>query len=165
MREAQEKALIEQAGQETDATRQKELLAEAEKWGEGGVYRVAAHTAVGALAGGVPGALGAGTSAAAVKKLGDAIDALGLPEPVRQALIAAAGTTVGAVTGGATGATAAFNQTVNNYLNHEQMKRLRADLAACKGDHACIRERFSTGSASSASKARRRGTAAPAASA
>ena len=68
--QAQEKALIEQAGQETDATRQKALLAEAEKWGEGGVYRVAAHTAVGALAGGVPGALGAGTSAAAVPKTG-----------------------------------------------------------------------------------------------
>ena len=97
---------------------------------EGGVYRVAAHTAAGALAGGVPGALGAGTSAAAVPIMAKAIDQMGLPEPVRQALIATAGTLTGAVVGGASGAAAALNQTTNNYLEHEQIERFKAQLRA-----------------------------------
>ena len=42
---------------------------EAERWSEGGIYRVALHTAVGALGGGVDGALGAGTVAAAAPLL------------------------------------------------------------------------------------------------
>ncbi len=122
--EAQEKALIEQAAQEPDATRQAALLAEAEKWDEGGIYRVAAHTVVGALAGGAPGALGAGTSAAVVpKELGDAIDA------ARPARAAAPGADRGGGHARRRGhgrrhgsGRCASTRPINNYLNHEQIE-------------------------------------------
>ncbi|MBT2323169.1 hypothetical protein J7E62_12525 [Variovorax paradoxus] len=59
---------------------------EAAKWAEGGEYRVALHTAAGALSGGVTGAIGAGASAALMPRLGETIAEMGLPTPVAQAL-------------------------------------------------------------------------------
>jgi hypothetical protein len=133
------KAVGDYAGKRADELRAQGQEEEARKWDEGGAYRVAAHIAVGGLSGGLEGALGSGSSAAAVPHLAEAINAAGLPEPVRQAVIAAAGTAVGALTGGTTGATTGFNQTANNYLRHEEAAR-RAQLMeqklACK-DAAC----------------------------
>ncbi|WP_215407187.1 hypothetical protein [Janthinobacterium sp. JC611] len=110
-------------------------LAEAAKWEEGGVYRVAAHTAAGALAGGVGGALGAGASAAAMPKIGEMIDGMDLPEPVKQALGAAAATSIGAAAGGVAGAATAFNTDVNNRMLHpgdRQKAKALAELSKGK---------------------------------
>ncbi|MFN3417690.1 MAG: hemagglutinin repeat-containing protein [Caldimonas sp.] len=133
------KAVGDYATNKARELRQQGNEEEARKWDEGGAYRVAAHIAVGGLSGGLEGALGSGSSAAAVPHLAEAINAAGLPEPVRQAVVAAAGTAVGALTGDTTGATTGFNQTANNYLRHEEAAR-RAQLMeqklACK-DAAC----------------------------
>jgi filamentous hemagglutinin len=115
------------------------LLADYDNWKEGGAYRVAAHTAVGALAGGAGGALGSGTTAATMPTVADAINDLKLPEPVRQAVIAATGTVIGATVGGTAGAVSGFNQTTNNYLTHDEASRrakLMAQRLQCK-DQSC----------------------------
>ena len=108
-----------------------ELLQDYENWKEGGAYRVAAHGAVGALSGNLQGALGAAASAAAVPEISDAVNDIGLPDPLRKSLIALAGTAVGAVAGGDAGAAAGFNQTTNNYLKHEEAFRMRALVQKC----------------------------------
>ncbi|MFX1682666.1 hemagglutinin repeat-containing protein [Mitsuaria sp. CC2] len=123
---------------------------EAAKYAEGGVYRVAAHAALGALGGGVAGGVGAGVSASAVKAIDDAVKGLGLSEEAQQLVIAATGTAVGAVVGGGNGAAMAGNQVVNNYLNHKRPSLMRlsekeqyeAAAADCaKGDQsACSRQ-------------------------
>ena len=82
---------------------------EAAKWDEGGVYRVAAHTAAGALSGGIAGAVGAASSATLMPMIGKQIDAMDLPDPVKQALGAATAAAIGAATGGTAGAATAFN--------------------------------------------------------
>jgi filamentous hemagglutinin len=64
-------------------------------WSEGGSARVALHTAVGALTGGTAGAVGAGTSQAAIDEIGQAIKNTDLPVELKQALVAVAGTAVG----------------------------------------------------------------------
>jgi filamentous hemagglutinin len=57
------------ASEAGDTARAQELKDEAGKWAEGGIYRVAAHAAVGGLSGGVDGALGAGVAAQAAPLL------------------------------------------------------------------------------------------------
>jgi len=111
---------------------------EAKKYEEGGVYRVAAHAALGALGGGVAGGVGAGVSASAVKAIDDAVKGLGLSEEAQQLVVAAAGTAVGAV-GGGNGAAMAGNQVVNNYLNHKELELKRKQLEECKGDSNCTK--------------------------
>ncbi|WP_431256233.1 hemagglutinin repeat-containing protein [Roseateles chitinivorans] len=123
---------------------------EAAKYAEGGVYRVAAHAALGALGGGLAGGVGAGASAKAVTAIDDAVKGLGLSEEAHQLVIAAAGTAVGAVVGGGDGAAMAGNQVVNNYLNHKRSNPMRlsekeqyevAAEACGKGDQsACKRQ-------------------------
>jgi filamentous hemagglutinin len=115
-----------------------EVLSDYENWKEGGQYRVAAHAAVGGLSGNLQGALGAAASAAAVPGVAEAIDKMGLPEPLRKSVIALAGTAVGAAVGGGSGAAAAFNQTTNNYLKHEELQKKKKELAECK-DEKCRR--------------------------
>ena len=93
--------------------------AEADKWDEGGVYRVAAHIAVGGLGGGVAGAVSAGSSAALMPDIGKAIDQMDLPDPVKQAVGMAAAGAIGAVSSGSVvGAATAFNTDVNNRQLH-----------------------------------------------
>lgn len=102
---------------------------EARRWDEGGEYRVALHGGVGALTGGSAGALGAGTSAALVPVVGEAIAGMNLAEPVRQGLTTVAGTLIGAATGGADGAAAAFNQTALNYVSHSPFAQVRRTVS------------------------------------
>ncbi len=113
---------------------------EAEKYEEGGVYRVAAHAALGALGGGLAGGVGAGASAAAIPTIKEVVSGLGLPEDAKQLVIAATDTAIGAAVGGSTGAIAAGNQVVNNYLSHQQWDALAKEKAACKGDAKCEKE-------------------------
>ncbi|MBF8176528.1 hemagglutinin repeat-containing protein [Herminiimonas contaminans] len=102
-----------------------ELNAEAEKWNEGGIYRVGLHTVVGGVSGGAGGALGAGFSAELIPEIAKSIDALDIPVDAKQALITLAGAAVGSTVGGAAGAATGLNQTVNNYLNHVRPKMLQ----------------------------------------
>ncbi|MGE0350434.1 hemagglutinin repeat-containing protein [Hydrogenophaga sp.] len=99
--------------------------AEARKWDEGGEYRVAMHTAIGALGGGVAGAVGAGAGAAVIPTIGEAIAGMNLPEPVRQGLTQVAGAVVGSATGGTAGTAASLNQTALNYVSHSPYARVR----------------------------------------
>ncbi len=113
---------------------------EAEKYEEGGVYRVAAHAALGALGGGLAGGVGAGASAKAVPTIKDAVEGLGLSDDAKQLVIAATGTAIGAAVGGGTGAATAGNQVVNNYLNHReaaQLEAAREKLQKCGNDTQC----------------------------
>ncbi|WP_211465745.1 hemagglutinin repeat-containing protein [Collimonas silvisoli] len=64
-------ALKEQARTESDPDKQAALLADAKDWGENGKWRIALHSAAGALSGGVAGALGAGATASAATLLTD----------------------------------------------------------------------------------------------
>ena len=92
--------------------------AEAAKWAEGGEYRVALHTAAGALGGGVGGAIGAGASAALMPAIGRAIDEMGLPTPVAQALGAVTAAAIGGIVGGSAGAASAYSVDINNRQLH-----------------------------------------------
>jgi filamentous hemagglutinin len=87
-------------------------------WKEGGTNRVALHTVVGGLTGEAAGAVGAGTSQAAIDQIGEALRGADLPLEVKQALIAAAGTAMGAAASGGSvaGGATALNATANNYL-------------------------------------------------
>jgi len=107
-------------------------------WKEGGSARVALHTAVGGLTGGVQGAVGAGTSQAVIDQVGQALKETNLPTELKQALVLAAGTAVGAAASGGSvaGGATAFNATANNYLTHAQLQSKQQQLAACK-DNDC----------------------------
>lgn len=101
-------------------------------WKEGGAARVAAHAALGALGGGLSGAIGAGTSAAATPLLADQVNKLDAPEPLKQALLIASGAAVGGLTGSTAGAVTGGNQVANNFLKHAQAGQMKKDLDACK---------------------------------
>ena len=131
--------LLKQAGSETDLDKQALLRSEAAHWAEGGTYRVALHAATGAVAGGLEGALGAGTVAAAAPLLNDwqrsltaNLQAAGVTASVAQATAslitgtAAAG--IGAVASGGSvpGAVAGVNVDANNrQLHRDEMQWIK----------------------------------------
>ncbi|MQQ99819.1 hemagglutinin repeat-containing protein [Glaciimonas soli] len=103
--------------------KQKEALAnkdydEAAKWAEGGAYRVALHTGVGALTGGVGGAAGAFASAESMSVIDSAIQNMGLPDAVRQGLEQVTAAAIGVAVGGGAGAAAGVNVEANNRQLH-----------------------------------------------
>jgi filamentous hemagglutinin len=109
-----------------------------DQWKEGGAARVALHVVVGGLSGGTAGALGAGTSQAIIPIIAEQIKATDLPEPLKQILIAVAGTAVGLAVAGPTGAATGFNATLNNFLKHDQADALRKDIEKCNAQgNAC----------------------------
>ncbi|MNM49772.1 Filamentous hemagglutinin [compost metagenome] len=122
---------------ETDPERSAELTRQSveltQNWKEGGLARVALHTAIGGLAGGANGALGAGAAALSTDRIAKELKQLDMPETLRDALTLAAGAAVGAAAGGATGAAAAANEVANNYLKHEEILELGQQEAACDG--------------------------------
>lgn len=85
---------------------------------------MSSHILVGGLTGGLPGAIGAGTSQTLIDEAGKLISDSDLPTELKQALVIGAGTFIGAATGGTAGASTAFNATTNNYLNHVDASRL-----------------------------------------
>jgi hypothetical protein len=113
---------------------------EAAKWAEGGVYRVAAHAALGALAGGLDGAVGAAAAAEAaptLEKLQGAVqdklagagmsnDAASVAAKLITGGTAAA---IGGVAGGGAGAATALNADVNNRQLHPEEKARIKQLA------------------------------------
>jgi hypothetical protein len=123
--------LIAQAREAGDTSQGRALADEAARWAEGGAYRVAAHAALGAIAGGVDGALGAGMVAQAAPLL-DTLqtsvqarlqDAGMSPDAARAAatvISTGAATLVGAAAGNgnAQAAAMAFNVDANNRQLH-----------------------------------------------
>ena len=120
-----------QASAATDPDQQQALLAEAAKYGEGGIYRDAAHMALGGLGGGITGALSAGAAAAAAPTLNQLQDALqtqllgagmgdNSSKTVAQLLTGGVVAAVGAATGGTVGAVTALNEDANNRQLHPQ---------------------------------------------
>nr|WP_225561104.1 hemagglutinin repeat-containing protein [Comamonas sp. CMM02] len=116
------------ADQQAIAARRAENEAEARKWDEGGEYRTALHAGIGALTGGVQGAVGAALSATALPEIGERIAALNLPDSVRDALNASIGAALGAV-GGASGAAEGLNQAGNNYISHSPFRQVRQTVS------------------------------------
>ena len=113
---------------------------EADKWAEGGAYRVALHTLVGAIAtGSVEGALASGTTAVSIPAVSDYLDKQGVDETTKNALLLGLSTAAGAIVGGDTASTASsVNQTQNNYLNHIQLQNWVDGLKACNGNSTCV---------------------------
>ena len=103
----------------------------ADKWAEGGAYRVALHTLVGAIAtGSVDGALASGTTAVSIPAVGRYLDEQGVDETTKAALLLGLSAGIGAVVGGDIASTASsVNQTQNNYLNHIENAKLNELLA------------------------------------
>ena len=123
------------------------LEAEAESlenlWGDHGSARVLAHTAVGALTGGIDGAFGAAAGTLTAAHLGDALRNAGIDGALADTLTAMAATTAGALTGNVPGAVAAFNEVSNNYLSHAEARRyaeLREKQMLGRCDAACQSE-------------------------
>jgi filamentous hemagglutinin len=125
---------------------------EAAKWAEGGIYRAAGHTVIGALGGGASGALGAGLSSTAAPLLNElqsqlqaGLEKAGLPKDVAKGLAGmASGATVAALgnaAGGSAGAMGAFNQDANNRQLHPTEAKLIQDNAK-----AYAKKRFGTAS-------------------
>ncbi|MGZ5198716.1 MAG: two-partner secretion domain-containing protein [Telluria sp.] len=143
--------LRDKAAQENDPSIRSDLLKQAEDltgaWKEDGASRVALHSLVGGLAGGTGGVLGAGATALTTPAIADKISHLDVPDEVKRALIAAAGSAVGDAVGGTSGAVSAVNEVVNNYLNHkrtafnkpseEDQYKLAAEACAKGDSNAC----------------------------
>ena len=80
---------------------------EADKWAEGGAYRVALHTLVGAIAtGSVEGALASGTTAVSIPAVGRYLDEQEVDETTKAALLLGLSAAAGAIVGGDTASTA-----------------------------------------------------------
>ncbi|WP_349627575.1 hemagglutinin repeat-containing protein [Herbaspirillum sp. C9C3] len=121
------------------------LIAERDKWNEGGFYRTVLHAAAGLLSGGIGGAAGAATSSMTMPQFVKLVNGSDLPVPVRQALAQAAAAALGGIAGGVPGMAAGLNVEANNRELHktetekltglkkgkslEQQQRL--DAAAC----------------------------------
>lgn len=134
-----------------------QLLAEADRWDEGGVYRAAGHAVIGGLSGGAQGAVGAGGASLAAPGLNDvqhqlqtALEDVGVNPEVAKG-VAGLGMAGGlaaitaAADGGTAGAGAAFNTDLNNRQLHPTEKQRIREMAdgkaraSCRGDSACER--------------------------
>ncbi|CAN5768109.1 hemagglutinin repeat-containing protein [soil metagenome] len=120
---------IKAATEAGDSAKAKELFNDAKKWDDGGEYRVAGHTVLGALTGGASGAAGALASSSVMPEIGKLIDETGMPAPVKQAMGMVASATMGAIVGGTTGAAVAFNVDANNRQMHPSETQRITDLA------------------------------------
>lgn len=116
------------------------LLAEADKWDEGGAYRAAGHAVIGGLAGGAGAAVSAGTASLAAPGLNElqgqmqtALEGAGLDPNVAKG-IAGLGVATGVglaagATGGIAAAGTAFSTDLNNRQLHPNERQLAKELA------------------------------------
>ena len=116
---------------------------EAKKWSEGGIYRAALHTLVGAIAtGSVEGAFASGTTAVSIPAVSRYLDEQGVDETTKNALLLGLSAGIGSAIGGDTASTAtSFSQTDNNYLRHNDIQALGENInkALAKGDDAEVK--------------------------
>ena len=127
------------AAEKGDSTQAQQLSAEAEKWAEGGVYRVAMHTALGGLlTGNVLGAVTGGATAAAAPLLNQlqasveqALQSAGLGEAAAklasQGLGQATALGLGAAIGGVPTAAVSFGIDTNNRQLHPAVQAFVLD--------------------------------------
>lgn len=102
-------------------------------WGASGTLRLAAHTVIGGLTGGLPGAAGAAAGMLTVSAVAESLRSAGIDDPLATVIIGLARTAAGAGVGSISGATAALNEAANNYLSHSE-NQLREDAASkCAG--------------------------------
>ncbi|MBB5866530.1 filamentous hemagglutinin [Xanthomonas arboricola] len=124
-----------QAETTTDPDQRAALLGQAEQlegqWGNDGTLRVLAHAAVGGLTGGLQGAAGSAAGTLTAPAVASALKNAGVDGVLADSLTALASTTVGATVGGTAGGTTAMNEVANNYLSHQQISQLQAELASC----------------------------------
>jgi filamentous hemagglutinin len=99
-----------------DKDKAERLNGEADNWSEGGAYRIALHTAAGALTGRVSGEA---VSAAAMPEIAKSIEKMELPNAVKQGLAQVAAAVVGAAAGGAAGVAGAVHVEANNRQLHQ----------------------------------------------
>ena len=107
------------------------LIQEAQKWAEGGVYRVALHTAMGALdSGSLEGATSAGGTAYVIPTIDEYLAEQGFDKQIRDTTLLALSAGIGATVGGDTASTVNnVGQVWWNYLSHQQLK----DKTSCYG--------------------------------
>ena len=112
-------------GHETEAD-QLDTQAEqiTDQWGDNGTARIALHTAIGGLTGGMAGAAGSLTGTISAAQTANLLESAGITQKNNPALynslVGLAGTTAGAMVGGVTGAGTAFNEAANNKLLHDE---------------------------------------------
>ncbi|SIS10664.1 hypothetical protein SAMN02745664_1443, partial [Moraxella cuniculi DSM 21768] len=100
---------------------------EANKWAEGGIYRIALHTITAALATGtIEGAVSAGTTAYTIPKLDEYLTKQGYTKQVRDTTLLALSATLGTTIGDSTASTVNnVGQTRWNYLSHWENAKLK----------------------------------------
>jgi hypothetical protein len=105
---------------------------DAKRWGEGGVYRGALHSAIGGMAFGTAGAVGNAAGTVITAAMPKALDGLGITDPTaRNMLTNVAVTLAGAAAGSTGGAAAAFNADANNrQLHPDEGRYIKAKAAA-----------------------------------
>ncbi|PTT84153.1 hypothetical protein DBR42_15325, partial [Pelomonas sp. HMWF004] len=111
---------------------------DAERWGEGGLYRGALHAAIGGIAFGTPGATGNIAGTLALNAMDQVIQSLNITDLTAINLLKNLAVTVaGAGVGGTAGAAAAFNADANNRQLHPKeidwIKRNRSLFARQQG--------------------------------
>ncbi|WP_435939389.1 hemagglutinin repeat-containing protein [Moraxella bovoculi] len=111
-------------------------IKEIDKWDEGGIYRVALHTATAALATGtIEGTVSAGTTAYTIPKIDEYLTKQGFDENTRQTALLTLSATLGATIGDSTAGTINnVGQVQWNYLLHSQMASWEKALAKCTND-------------------------------
>jgi filamentous hemagglutinin len=141
------KSLRIQAEDEYYPDKKAELLRDAAQmesdWGDQGTLRLAAHALIGGLTGNIEGAAGALVGAISAPEVAKLLQQAGIKGAIADTLTALASTAVGASVGNVSGASAAFNEVINNYLNHDEtIKRidLKKNKANGKCDDACEHE-------------------------
>lgn len=113
------------------------ILDEAQKWEEGGTYRVALHTATGLLTTGtIQGGLSAGTTAYTIPKIDEYLTEQGFNKETRDITLLTLSAGLGATIGDSTASTANnLGQTQGNYLSHDQFNNkilcIRGGLENC----------------------------------
>lgn len=99
-------------------------IKEIDKWSEGGIYRVALHTAVAALATGTAqGGLSAGITAYTIPKIDEYLKEQGFDKEIRDITLFALSAGIGATVGSDTASTVNnVGQVQWNYLTHRQLQ-------------------------------------------
>ncbi|MCL1624411.1 hypothetical protein M2R47_09245, partial [Moraxella sp. Tifton1] len=120
-----------------------EKTTEQQKWAEGGIYRVALHTAMGLLATGtIEGAASAGTTAYTIPKIDEYLTNQGFDETTRQTTLLALSATLGVSIGDSTASTVNnVGQVQWNYLSHRE----NANLAKLKLERSKLMDKYPNG--------------------
>ncbi len=149
------KAVATYADGRATLLREQDQEEEALKWDEGGIYRIALHTLAGAAVGGLPGAAGAGASAAAAPTLNawqqdieQSLQAAGLnptvSKVIAQGITGAGAAVIGGIAGGGplgvvTGYTVDANNRQLHPVENQRIRELATKKARelCQGDSDC----------------------------